>query len=151
MQLLDEHGRVFGVVNIIDLLVVLFVVAVGVAGITLVADEAIETVGGLLLLLIVVGGGIAGVRFVAGESTAPDEREEPSTVTVELVLKSWRETTAIESDTAQFRGRTYTVTDVYRTPTENGTRALVMLRPDRSANNEAISEDSELRCGTVDS
>ncbi|WP_075937163.1 DUF4330 family protein [Halosegnis longus] len=148
MELLDEHGRVFGVVNIIDLLVVLFVVAVGIAGIALVTDGTVETVIGLLFLLIVVGGIIAGARFVADGQATRDDGDESLTVTVELISKSWRETVLTSSETVRFDGREYTVTDVYRTPTETKVRTTAVLRSTGPVNGESVAANEGLRYGT---
>lgn len=39
MDIIDEKGRVFGVINLVDFLVVLFILAIAIAGVTAVLDE----------------------------------------------------------------------------------------------------------------
>lgn len=102
MGLLDEHGRVFGVVNIIDLLVVLFVVAVAVAGVALVVGS--------------------------DESGEPSEPQVTRSVTVELGTYPPEGAALIEPGAVEFGGTNATMTDVYRTPKGDGARIVVSLQ-----------------------
>ena len=108
MELLDEHGRVFGIVNVIDLLVVLFVVAVAVAGVALVL-------------------GADG----PGDTQAVNEGADVlinRTVTVDLGAHSPAAAALVEPETVRFGGTNATVTDVYRTPSDAGVRVIAALR-----------------------
>ncbi|KAB7514641.1 DUF4330 family protein [Halosegnis rubeus] len=124
MELLDEHGRVFGIVNIIDLLVVLFVLAVAVAGIALVVGS--------------------------DESGEPSEQQVTRTVTVELGTHPPDGAALIESGTVTFAGQNHTLTGVYRTPTDDGIRIVAAVRVDGIVEDDVFTtEGAELRYGTV--
>lgn len=101
-SVLDERGRLFGLVNIVDLLVVLLVLAVVVAGIALVtgmdgdteSEEELDT------------------RYVT-----IDLGEQPSFVAGAINVGD-------EFNSGELRPPG-TITDVYRTPTENATHVMV--------------------------
>jgi hypothetical protein len=105
VELLDEKGRLFGLVNVIDVLVVLFVFAVVVAG--------------------------AALVFFPAEEPAPEPEPEMATTHVTLDLGSQSEVLLDELN----EGDTYspnnqdslTITDIYFTPTSDGQRALVRV------------------------
>ncbi|PSQ24516.1 hypothetical protein BRD04_01340 [Halobacteriales archaeon QS_9_67_17] len=105
MELIDERGRLFGRVNVVDALVVLLVVAVVAAGVALVAGGA--------------GGGI--------ETTA---EETSRVVTVELGSHPDRVATLVEPGNVTFAGEDATITDVYRSPTADGVLLVAAVRVD---------------------
>lgn len=110
MDLIDDEGNLFGIVNIIDVLVVLFVVAIVVAGVALVlgADEAPGT-----------------------DDDAGTDRTELATVYATIDIGTVPDSLAGEISV----GDSYspggpdnlTITDVHRTPTNGGTQVLVRV------------------------
>ena len=77
--LLDERGYVFGVVNVIDLLVVLLGVAVTTAGMALVSDSVIVSVAPLVL-----GGLVLGVLAKTGPRESGESSAEESKITLQV-------------------------------------------------------------------
>jgi hypothetical protein len=95
MQFIDEKGRIFGRVNIIDALVVLFALAIIVAGVALVfgADDGNQP------------------------SPEPNTTDQPEYRTLHVTVLATGETaTRLESGNITTSGTNATVTDVYRTP-----------------------------------
>ena len=95
MEVLDEEGRLFGRVNIVDALVVLFAVAVI----------------------------VAGAALVFGDSPAPtpepggDTEPEPEERTLYVTLLATGDTaTALDAEEVQLDGTSANITDVHRTP-----------------------------------
>lgn len=92
MEILDEEGRLFGRVNIVDALVVLFAVAVVVAGAALVFGDSPEAQPG------------------------PDSGQQPENATLYVTLyANGDETTGFESGEVQLDGASANITDVHRT------------------------------------
>ena len=104
MELLDERGRLFGRVNVVDALVVLLVAAVVVAGVALVA-----------------GGGGLGIGTTA---------ETSRVVTVELGSHPGRVAALVQPGDVTFAGENATITDVYRSPTADGVLLVAAVRVD---------------------
>lgn len=93
MEVLDEQGRLFGRVNIVDALVVLFAVAVIVAGAALVfGDDSAPT-----------------------PEPSPDSEPEERTLYVTLEATG-DAATALDTDEVQLDGASANITDVHRTP-----------------------------------
>lgn len=90
MEILDEQGRLFGRVNIVDALVVLFAVAVIVAG--------------------------AALVFGGDSSTEPTPEPEPEEATMYVTLATiGEEATALDTGEIQVGGASANVSDVHRT------------------------------------
>lgn len=109
VQIVDEQGNLFGVVNVIDALVVLMIVAVGVAGIAL----------------------------VVGDEPEPEPESEPEVIskaTAIVTLDLGSHPTFVvreinEGDTYSPDDRSnLTVTDVHVTPQESNPRVIVQAR-----------------------
>lgn len=93
MEVLDEEGRLFGRVNVVDALVVLFAVAVIVAGAALVfGDSPAPT-----------------------PEPGPDSEPEERTLYVTL-LATGDAATALDAEEVRLDGASANVTDVHRTP-----------------------------------
>lgn len=90
MEILDEKGRIFGRVNIIDALVVLFALAIVVAGAAL-----------------VFGGGT--------DDPAPEPEEPPEQTMYVTVVTGGQPATEISTDNISVDGTPATITDVHRT------------------------------------
>lgn len=100
MEVIDEEGRVFGVVNVIDAIVVLLVVAVVVAG-----------------LALVFGGGDTGPD--GGATPLPNTTNQPletTHATVDLGTHPRLVGRLVEPENVTAGGHPATITDVYRTP-----------------------------------
>jgi len=98
MEFIDEDGRIFGTINVVDALVVLFVLAVGLAGIVLVTGAN------------------------------PQESIETRYVTLDLGTQPEFVIDQIETgDVDRLSGEpgNITITDTYRTTAVNGTNAVV--------------------------
>lgn len=94
MSILDEEGRLFGHVNVIDALVVLLALAVIVAGLALV---------------------------VGGDDESPNERQQPTrNATLAVGPVPAESAGVVEPGTITMAGEEATVTDVYRAPTGAG-------------------------------
>lgn len=88
MEVLDEQGRLFGRVNVVDALVVLFAVAVV----------------------------VAGAALVLGDNPEPAPGDEPEATTMYVTLEAGDEAaTALEPGGIQLDGASANVTDVHRT------------------------------------
>ncbi|MFB6188651.1 MAG: DUF4330 family protein [Halapricum sp.] len=98
--LIDDEGRLFGYVNVVDILVVLLVVAIG----------------------------IAGVALLTSGSPAP-AKTESTHATIDLGVQSSSVAAAIsQGDSYEPQsGSNMTITDVYRVPQSNGQRTLVRV------------------------
>lgn len=109
MELIDERGRLFGRVNVIDALVVLLAVAVVAAG----------------LALVFGGGGGADPTAPPGEGdeTPPDTTH----ATVDLGEHPSYVARLVQPGNVTVNGHNATVTDVYRSPT-GGDRVLLLTR-----------------------
>jgi hypothetical protein len=123
MQVLDEQGRVFSIINIIDLLAVLFAVAVVVAGVALV--------------------------FSGGSSEEPELGTRY--VTLDLGTQPGYVTERINSgdvSTASNGPGNVTVTDVYMTPADGGSSTVtVRARVRGSIREQSNGEPSTLSFG----
>lgn len=111
MNLIDDKGRLFGTVNVIDALVVLLVVSVAVVGTAFVLQS---------------DSGDAG-------STAPAEQSDtsPATRFVTVNLGSHPNYVAeriTEGDTGTVTSGNLTITDVYRVPTNKGIRVWARVQ-----------------------
>lgn len=100
MDLVDERGRLFGLVNVIDALVVLLVVAVVVAGVALVLQEPQPE--------------------QEQEQPSPDTETRYATISFGNQPAAIAETIATGDSTRFANGGTAIVTDVYRAPRPNG-------------------------------
>lgn len=116
MTLIDDEGRLFGAVNVIDALVVLLVLAVAISGVALVAPP---------------GGGGDGSSDSATRYSTIDLGERPL-----LVAK-----TVSPGDMVSFEGTAneLTLTDVYVSPTD-GNNASVVIRAE--VHGELIDRDA---------
>lgn len=103
MQVLDEEGDLFGVVNVVDALAVILIIAVLVAGIAVV--------------------GVLGVDSEPETRYATIDLEEQPNHIVEEIS---------DGDRMQVDGHDHnlTITDVYATPTDEGTAATVRAQID---------------------
>ncbi|ELY97266.1 hypothetical protein C482_13570 [Natrialba chahannaoensis JCM 10990] len=139
MALIDEDGNIFGVVNIVDALVVLMLLAVVVAGVALVMGT----------------GGESG----AGDSAGIDGESETRYVTFELGEQPDYVAERLAEGTVATIGGTnenVTVTDVYVTapPPNEGPEALVRAEVDGTTRADAhnrdvfVVDDHQLRLGT---
>lgn len=72
MEVLDDEGRLFGLVNVIDALVVLFAVAVVVAGAALVFGGGLESDSGDTLHVTLVSENASATAFAPGNVTLED-------------------------------------------------------------------------------
>lgn len=125
MGIIDERGRLFGLVNVIDALVVLLVLAVLVAGTAFVLQS----------------------ESGPDESTESTESTEPpmATVSVEAILDlgSLPELAAHRisaGDSFHAGGNsTLTITDVYVTPRDGNVRVLLVVEVSGPALNETVS------------
>lgn len=97
MAVIDEEGRLFGRVNVIDALVVLLGLAVIVAGLALIA-----------------GGG----------NDVPDEKLQWN-ATLALGAVPAESAGLVENGTAEFAGENVSITDVYRAPGPNGSTIVL--------------------------
>ncbi|WP_251344285.1 DUF4330 family protein [Haloplanus halophilus] len=114
MHLLDDQGRVFGIVNVIDLLAVLFALAVVVAGVAL-----------------VFSGGSGGDPDLGTRYVTVDLGTQPDYVTERIDA----------GDAAAYETGNLTVTDVYATPAGGG-GATVTIRARVVGQRAAESPDS---------
>jgi hypothetical protein len=113
MAVIDDEGRVFGLVNIIDLLVVLVVFAVVAAGAALVlGDDTTEA---------------PGTNATSVTNTSEPTRYATLSVSRDRVNLSKR---IVEGDTIQPlpSGTNLTVTETYVGPTNSGTRVVARVR-----------------------
>ena len=119
MTLIDDEGNLFGVVNVIDALVVLFVLAVVVAGLAVAGvlgtDERI--------------GNITGTTESDSQYATISLDSQPHYVVDRITV----------GDSTTHNGATLTVTDVYSTAT-NATSSAVLLRVE-------VSDHERLRTG----
>ncbi|TYT60300.1 DUF4330 family protein [Natrialba swarupiae] len=116
MSLIDEDGNLFGVVNVVDALAIVLLVAVVVAGVAVVSGgemgvDVVAALAGTLLLVVVV----AGVAVVSGDATTAETRY----ATVELGEQPAYVVDRLEAgDVATLEdGDVATVTDVHVPPT----------------------------------
>jgi hypothetical protein len=136
MEVIDERGRLFGRVNVIDALVVLLAVAVVAAG-----------------LALVFGGGGTG-------PAAPGGGNDPATsntthATVDLGPQPRYVARLVEPGNVTAGGHDATVTDVYRTPA-GGDRVRILARVEFAGNStergfvvgEETDDPTTLRYGT---
>jgi len=115
MQIIDDEGNLFGLVNVIDALVILLVLAVGVAGAAL-----------------VFGGFSHSTSDRATTNVTLDLGAQP-----EYIVESLNEgDTYSPTDNAQL-----TITDVHLTPQGSDTQVLVRARLQGEATNESIVYD----------
>ena len=115
MAVIDDEGRVFGLINIIDLLVVLVVFAVVAAGVALVlGDDTSQAPGG-------------NETDGTGVDTSEPVRYATLSVSRDRVNLSKR---IVEGDTIQPlpSGTNLTVTETYVGPTNSGTRVVARVR-----------------------
>jgi hypothetical protein len=121
MEVVDEEGRLFGLVNVVDALVVLFVVALAVAGVAL----------------------VLGGEDATGESrhVTLDFGTQPQYVADRISV----------GDTARPSGAgNMTVTDLYVSPAEEGTRVVAQASLEGRATSEGFRYGGEpLRFGRV--
>ena len=121
MEILDEKGRLFGVVNVVDALVVLLVLAVVAAG-------AVDALVVLLVLAVVA----AGAALVLGSDSTPDDSGEPDLASTHATLDLGTQPEYIlaqleEGDTYSPGGTdNLTITDVRLEPRTNGDTAAVV-------------------------
>jgi len=118
MQVIDDSGNLFGLVNVIDALVVLLLFAVVVAGATLV--------------------------FGSGDQTPAPERDLATTnVTLDLGTQpDYIVDQLDEGDSYSPAGdSTLTITDIYRTPRGSDTHVLVQARLRGPTTDETINYD----------
>jgi hypothetical protein len=124
--LIDDSGNLFGVVNIIDALVIVFVVAIFIGGLSLVFGTQ------------------------SNATTVSDSNNTTEEVHISLDLGT--ESTLIASEVQE--GDTYapnekstlTITDVLRSPTSGGTKILVRARldgPEHQNHSDVVSYDGE--------
>jgi len=121
MEIIDEEGRLFGTINVVDALVVLLVLAVGIAGVALVVSG-----GG--------GGGPTETRYVTLDLGAQPE------FLIEQVEVG--DTGSLGDYT-----RGVNVTDSYFTPTESGTNAVVRVAVNQTGNEPVTIGGEPLRVG----
>lgn len=98
MDFIDDRGRLFGAVNVVDALVVLFVLAVVVAG--------------------------AAVAFGGGGTGPPDDDSAHRIVTVDLGTHPEYVAQLLEPGNVTVAGVDASITDVYRTPSGDGVRLV---------------------------
>jgi hypothetical protein len=106
MAVLDEEGRLFGVVNVVDLFVV-------------------------LVALVLVAGGIAIVL-----TSGTNQSESPTVTryaTLAITDEAGTFDTEIQEGETLRQGRNLTVTDTYTAPTRDGTMTIVRARYTRPA------------------
>lgn len=130
MDLIDEKGRLFGVVNVVDALVVLLVVAVAVAGASLVLGKS------------------PGQDADRGTDEAADL--ETRTVTLAFGQRAPQLATLVEPGPVNISGVNATITDVYRTPA-GGENVLVFVRlqvPGRATEAGFIVNGTAIRYGS---
>lgn len=109
MDVIDDEGRLFGYVNVVDALVVLFVFAIVVAGAAL-----------------VVGGGETGGAGTPTPTATPQGQPAERIVTLELGAQPGYVASLVETGNATVDGANAAITDVYRSPHQNG--ALLVVR-----------------------
>ena len=122
MEIIDEKGRLFGTVNVVDALVVLLVLAVGLAGVA----------------LVVSGGG------------GPVGPTETQYVTLDLGTQSEFLIEQIEvGDTGSLGGDTHgvTITDSYFTTSGGGTNAVVRVAVNQTGGGPFTVGGEPLRVG----
>lgn len=126
MPVIDDEGRIFGTINIIDALVVLLVVAIGVAGIALVTS----------------GGGGAGDA---------DSRTETRHVTVDFGMQPEYVVEQLSTGDTSEPGNgveNATVTELYVAPGENGVRTIARVAVTGHVSGQVFTYDgSQLRLG----
>jgi len=118
MDLLDDQGRIFGLVNVIDLLAVLFALSVVVAGVALVfssgaSDTTSDTVTRYATLDLGTQPAYVATLVTEGDTVAPDDTEN------------------------------LTVTDVYATPADDGRHLYARVR----LNGTVADEDDAVTYG----
>lgn len=111
MDIIDDRGRLFGRVNVVDALVLLFVLAIVAAGAAL-------AFGGDS------GGAGAGTPTPTPTAT-PLGQQAVETVTLELGTHPSYVASLVEPGNATLAGANATITDVYRSP--RGDRALLVV------------------------
>ncbi len=127
MEVIDEEGRLFGLVNVVDAVALLLVVAVVVAGASLVLS--------------------------GGEDPAPEPTPEPDlenrTVSLAVGQVSPAVAALVEPGGVTVAGREATITDVYRTPGGGeSARVFVRLRlPGRATEEGFLVDGSPVRYG----
>lgn len=124
MEVIDDEGRLFGVLNVVDAVAVLLVVAVVVAGVSL-----------------VLGG---------GEDAAREPDLENRTVSLAVGQVSPGVAALVEPGPVTVGGNDATVTDVYVTP-GNGESALLFVRlrlPGRATDEGFLVDGSPVRYGS---
>lgn len=127
MEVIDDEGRLFGVVNVVDAVAVLLVVAVVVAGVSL-----------------VLGGG-------GDPATDPPPELENRTVSLAFGQVSPQVATVVEPGVVTVVGRKATITDVHRTP-GGGESALVFARlrlPGQATDEGFLVDGSTVRFGST--
>lgn len=112
--IIDDEGRLFGYVNVVDALVVLLIVGVGIGGLVFVVSSGASTTS-----------------------------ETTTHVTIDLGVQPEGIADAInENDTHQLaRSSTLTITDVYRVPENDGTRTIVRAELTGPANENGMTFD----------
>jgi hypothetical protein len=134
MNVIDEDGRLFGVINILDFLIIMLSLAIVVAGISVLgifsADQSNTANGG-------------GDGNPPNQQTTPINRDNRSaaevryaTVTVDSV-NQYLSAAVLSSNNVTVRGTEASVVKTYRTPAESGVRLILLVR----LNGEA-AEDS---------
>lgn len=113
MDVIDDKGRIFGTVNIIDALVVLLVLAVVTAGAMLVLQSGDDTTPDII------------------NATAENVTAQNATYYATLDLgtqPAYRAERIADNDTSQ--NANLTITDIYRSPTDEGVRVHARTRLD---------------------
>ena len=124
MRVLDDHGRLFGMINVIDLLAILFALAVVVAGVALVLGTGSDT---------------STTSDTAVRYATLDLGTQPAYVAT-LVT----EDDTVNSDAAE----NLTITDVYATETEDGRHLYVRIWINGTMNDDTVTYDGDpLRVG----
>lgn len=121
MDILDDRGRLFGRVNVIDALVVLLALAVVAAGAAL-----------------VLGGGSAETS-----GAHADDNRLTQHVTLDLGTHPDSAAALVQSGNATLGGLSEgsvnaTITDVYRSPTESGVRLVAVVAVDGERTDEGV-------------
>lgn len=98
MDIIDDRGRLFGRVNVVDALVLLFVLAIVTAGAAL-----------------AFGGG-SGSAGTPPSTATPQGQQAVETVTLELGTHPGYVASLVEPGNATLAGANATITDVYRSP-----------------------------------
>jgi hypothetical protein len=133
MDIIDEDGRIFGVINVIDALVILLVLSVGVAGIALVTS-----------------GGESPSSSNDSASSSFGTETTTTYVTLDLgQLPTYVVSEIDEGDAVPPTGGiNITITDTWVTPRKNGAQVFARLRVDGPQTDDQLSvQGGPLRLG----